>query len=98
MLINDFSRLYVGDFPKDGTKILLSQTSKLVIDGTIMQNFVEEIGSGCPVLISKSNHIKPLSYYVTIFGNPKKNLPEYEQDRQKKVLVKVKELHKDEMI
>ena len=98
MLINYFTRLYVGDFPKDGTQILLSPTSKLIVEGTIMTNVVEEIGSGCPVLISKSNHIKPLSRYVTIFGNPKKNLPEYEQDRQEKVLIKVKELHKDEII
>ncbi len=98
MLIDNYRKLYVGDFPKDGTKILLSPTSNLIVDGTIMQSFVKELDHGYSILISNRNHVKPLSHYITRFGSPKKNLPEYEKDRQEKVLVKVKELHKEEII
>ncbi len=92
MIIKKYSNLYVGSFPKGEIKIILSRTSKLVVDGAIMQISAEDFSNGCPVLLSTSNHIKPLRLYVNRFGNPKKKIPEYEKDRQKKVLEKVKEL------
>lgn len=101
MLISNFGRLYVGDFPGNvgvDTRIVLSKSSKLIVNGTIIDSSVEDIESGCPVRISRSNHVKPLGYYVNMFGRPKKNIPEPEKEKQVRVLKKVKELHKDEII
>lgn len=101
MLISNFGRLYVGDFLCNGEqipKIVLAKSSNLIVDGTIMDPSVEDLESNCPVRISRSNHVKPLGYYMNRFGIPNKKIPKPEKEKQGKVLEKVKELYREEII
>ncbi len=101
MLISNFKRLYVGDFfhgKEATTKVILSKSSKLIVDGMIMDPFAEDLDTNFSIMISSSNHVKPLKNYINIFGFPKKNLPSYEKERQEQVLRKVKELYSDGII
>ena len=88
MLISDFGRLYVADFmmnKKMQSKIIHSESKKLVVNGTVLHPFVEDVETNTPVLVSNSNHVKPLGYYMNPLGW-KKKIPDYEKQKQQKVI------------
>lgn len=93
MFITRLKKLYIGEFGEFREyKILYSPSSNLIIDGTLLSPFAEDIGTNASVSISSSNHLKRLDYYVGVLGN-KKKVPEYERLKQIKVISKVKSLY-----
>lgn len=98
MVIPRLKRLYIGEFGEfQKYKILSGPSSKVIVDGTILCPFLEDVETNTSVLVSSSNHLKRLDYYIGIFGKPKK-VPDSERLKQIKVINKVKCLYKAERI
>lgn len=101
-MISYIKNLYVGDFfsqPKElyskkELKIVSSSSRNLVLDGMVLEPFVYDLKAETSILVSRDNHLKPLSHYVNWLGLPKKKIPAYEKERQQQVLTEIKELKK----
>ena len=94
MIIPRLKRLYVGEFGECRKyKIVSSQTSNLVVDGSVLSSFAKDVETNTPITISSNNHLKRLNYYINMFGKPKM-VAEGEKLKQIEVISKVKCLHK----
>lgn len=96
-IINDYKHLYVADFSKFKTndyKIVYSCDGNLVVDGTVISPFAEDIRTGTSIIVNNGNHVKRLSYYVNCFGLPRKRLALGEKDKQSFIVSEIKALKK----
>ena len=96
-IINDYKHLYVADFSKFKTndyRIIYSCVNNLVIEGSIINPFVEDVRNGVSILVDNGKHIKKLSYYVNCFGLPRSKIALGEKDKQSFIVAEVKNLKK----
>lgn len=96
-IISNYKHLYVADFSKCGKneyKIIHSGVNNLVVDGSVINPFADEVRTGVSVLIDGSKHIKRLSYYVNCFGLPRRKIALGDKDRQSLIVSEVKTLKK----
>lgn len=99
--INNYENLFVADFSKNNEKIIkiiFSKYPNFSVDGQIIYPFAKDIETDSNILVSNTNNVKKLSYYINIFGFPKRNIYKIEKTKQKLVVDKVKMLKKQRKI
>lgn len=99
--INNYKNLFVADFSKTDEKIIkiiFSKYPNFSVDGQIIYPFAKDVETESNILVSNTNNIKKLSYYVNCFGFPKRNIYKIEKPKQKLVIEKVKTLKKQKKI
>lgn len=95
--INNYKNLFVADFSKNDKKIIkviFSEYPNFSVDGQIIYPFAKDVETDTNILVSNTNKVKKLSYYINVFGLPKKSIYKIEKTKQKLVINKVKVLKK----
>lgn len=96
-MISNYKNLYVADFSKDNdvaVRIVFSHNTNFVVDGKIIYPFATDVVTGADVLVTNSNHVKKLKYYVNCFGFPRKHVFGIDKKRQKLVVSEMKKIKK----
>jgi len=94
-MISNFRNLYVADYFSNNElaiKIVFSNSTNFVIDRKVFHPFATDLKTGTSVLVTNSNHVKKLNYYVNCFGFPRNNIRD--KEKQKLVMSEVKHLKK----
>jgi hypothetical protein len=94
-MISNFKNLYVGEFCDHSdkmVKVVLCDSNNFAPNGVVFSPFAYDLKSNSSILVSNSNHLKPLRHYINFLGLPKKKIPTLEKEKQQEVLAEVKEL------